>query len=264
MNHPIFAANWKMNHGPSEARSFIKRFLTQYTRHYDRTVIFFPPSASIEAVDQLVESRADILVGAQNIHWESQGAFTGEMSGQIARDAGATLVLVGHSERRHVFGETDEDTARKCAAAERAGLRPMLCVGEKLDEREAGKTKKVVLRQLRAGFSKLAQIDAFNPIVAYEPVWAIGTGRNATPDDASSIHGVIRAELKEIVGDRARAIPVLYGGSVNAGNAPALLSAPDVDGVLVGGASLDTGSWMSIVRTRLTAEIPPGELASDE
>ncbi len=263
MNHPIFAANWKMNHGPSAARAFMKTFLTQYPRHYDRTVIFFPPAASIETVDREVENRPDILVGAQDIHWEDQGAFTGEISGPIARDAGATVVLVGHSERRHVFGETDEDTARKCAAAERAGLRPMLCVGEKLDEREAGKTEEVVLRQLRAGFSKLAQIDAFNPIVAYEPVWAIGTGRNATPDDAGSVHGVIRAELRAIVGDRARAIPVLYGGSVNAGNAPALLAASDVDGVLVGGASLDTGSWISIVRTRRTAEIPAEELASD-
>jgi len=264
MNHPIFAANWKMNHGPSEARAFLKTFLTQYPRHYDRTIIFFPPAASIETVDHEVEGRSDILVGAQNIHWEDLGAFTGEISGQIARDAGATVVLVGHSERRHVFGETDEECAKKCAAAERAGLRPMLCVGETLEEREAGKTEEVVLRQLRAGFSRLEQIDAFNPIVAYEPVWAIGTGRNATPDDASSIHGVIRSELKAIVGDRARAIPVLYGGSVNSGNAPALLSAPDVDGVLVGGASLDTGSWISIVRTRLTAEIAPGELASGE
>lgn len=264
MNHPIFAANWKMNHGPSEARAFLKTFITQYPRHYDRTIIFFPPAASIQAVDQLVEGRADILIGSQNIHWEDQGAFTGETSGQIARDAGATVVLVGHSERRHVFGETDADVARKCAAAERAGLRPMLCVGEKLEEREGGQTEEVVLRQLRAGFSSLAQIDSFNPIVAYEPVWAIGTGRHATPDDASAIHGVIRAELKTIVGDRARAIPVLYGGSVNSGNAPALLSAPDVDGVLVGGASLDTGSWISIVRTRLTAEIAPEELATGE
>ena len=264
MNHPIFAANWKMNHGPSEARAFMKTFLTQYPRHYDRTIIFFPAAAAIATVAQEADGRSDILVGAQNIHWEDQGAFTGEMSGAIARDAGATVVLVGHSERRHVFGETDDDCAKKCAAAERSGLRPMLCVGEKLDEREAGKTEEVVVRQLRGGFSKLAQIDAFNPIVAYEPVWAIGTGRNATPEDASAIHGVIRAELKAIVGDRARAIPVLYGGSVNAGNAPALLSAPDVDGVLVGGASLDTGSWISIARTRPTAEIALGELATGE
>ncbi|CAN5651913.1 triose-phosphate isomerase [soil metagenome] len=264
MNHPIFAANWKMHHGPSAARAFLKTFLSQFPRHRDRTVIFFPPAISISTVAQLAEGRSDILVGVQNIYWEDQGAFTGEVSGPIARDAGATVVLVGHSERRHVFGETDEECANKCAAAERAGLRPMLCVGEKLEEREAGKTKKVVLRQLRAGFSKLTNMDSFNPIVAYEPVWAIGTGRNATPDDASSIHGVIRAELKAIVGDRARAIPVLYGGSVNAGNAPSLLSAPDVDGVLVGGASLDTGSWISIVRTRKTAELAPEELASDE
>jgi len=261
MNHPIFAANWKMHHGPSEARAFLKRFLTQYPRHYDRTVIFFPPAISIATVAQAAEGRSDILVGVQNIYWEDQGAFTGEVSGPIARDAGATIVLVGHSERRHVFGETDEETANKCAAAERSGLRSMLCVGEKLDEREAGKTEEVVLRQLRAGLSKLAQIDAFNPIIAYEPVWAIGTGRNATPEDASSIHGVIRSELKAIVGDRARAIPVLYGGSVNPGNAPGLLSSADVDGVLVGGASLDAGSWISIARTRPTAELAPEELA---
>ena len=263
MNHPIFAANWKMNHGPSEARAFLRTFIRQYPRHYDRTIIFFPPAAAIATVAEEADGRADILVGAQNIYWEDHGAFTGEMSGPIARDAGATVVLVGHSERRHVFGESDEDCAKKCAAAERSGLRPMLCVGEKLDEREAGSTEEVVIRQLRGGFSRLAQIDAFNPIVAYEPVWAIGTGRNATPEDASAIHAVIRSELKAIVGDRARAIPVLYGGSVNAGNAPALLSAPDVDGVLVGGASLDTGSWMSIARTRPTAEIAPSDLATD-
>ena len=264
MNHPIFAANWKMNHGPSEARAFMKTFLTQYPRHYDRTIIFFPPAASISTVAHEAEGRSDILVGAQNIYWEDTGAFTGEISGPIARDAGATLVLVGHSERRHVFGETDEDTAMKCSAAERAGLRPMLCVGEKLEEREAGKTERVVLRQLKAGFSRLAQIDSFNPIVAYEPVWAIGTGRTATAEDASAIHAVIRDELKSIVGDRARAIPVLYGGSVNPGTAPGLLSAPDVDGVLVGGASLDTGSWISISRTRPTAEITPSELAPSD
>ena len=262
MNHPIFAANWKMNHGPSEARAFMKTFLTQFPRQYDRTIIFFPPAASIATVASEREGRSDILVGAQNIHWEDTGAFTGEISGPIARDAGATVVLVGHSERRHVFGETDEDCARKCSAAERSGLRPMLCVGEKLEEREAGQTESVVLRQLKAGFSKLAQIDSFNPIVAYEPVWAIGTGRTATAEDASAIHALIRTELRSIVGDRARAIPVLYGGSVNPGNAPGLLSAPDIDGVLVGGASLDTGSWISIARTRATAEIPQTELAS--
>ena len=142
------------------------------------------------------DERPDILVGVQNIHWEDQGAFTGESSAAMARDAGARVVLVGHSERRHVFGETDEQTALKCAAAARAGLQPMLCVGETLEEREAGQTEAVVLRQLRAGLASLTPAQLGTIAVAYEPVWAIGTGRTATPEDAAAVHRVLRTALR--------------------------------------------------------------------
>jgi triosephosphate isomerase len=156
---------------------------------------------------------------------------------------------VGHSERRHVFGEKDDETRRKCAAAARAGLRPLLCIGEKLEERRAGDTESVVLRQLRAGVAELDPAHMAQMLIAYEPVWAIGTGQTAEPQDASAVHAVIRSALKQLAGDRAKEIPILYGGSVNTGNAPALLAAPEVDGLLVGGASLDPEGWATIARS---------------
>lgn len=237
-----------MNNGPTTAREFMLSFLSQYPRQNDRTIIFFPPALSLHAVAAALGDRRDILLGVQNIYWEDQGAFTGELSVPIARDAGARLVLVGHSERRNVFGETDEDCAAKCAATERGGLIPLLCVGETLEQRDAGEAEATVTRQVRAGLSRMTQLRHRPVAIAYEPVWAIGTGRNATPEDASSIHAVIRDELEELCGDRARATSILYGGSVNSGNAPALLAAPDVDGLLVGGASLDPGTWLAIAR----------------
>lgn len=249
MQRPVFAANWKMHHGPSDARAFLRSFLAHYARRPDRQVIFFPPAVSLAAVVDGLRERQDIQVGVQNIHWEDKGAYTGETSAGMARDAGADLALVGHSERRHVFGETDEQTAAKVAAAVRAGLVPMLCVGEKLEERERGETESVVLRQLRAGIAKIEPHAVAGMLFAYEPVWAIGTGRNATPDDAAAIHGVIRRELLSILGEKAKAVPILYGGSVNRGNAQTLLQAADVGGLLVGGASLDAEGWSTIVRT---------------
>jgi len=249
MKTPVFAANWKMNHGPTDAKAFMRTFLAHYARRPDRTVMFFPPALTLHAVTDALRDRPDILVGVQNIHWEDKGAFTGETSASIARDAGARLVLVGHSERRHVFGETDAETAKKCAAAVRAGLTPMLCVGEKLEERERGETEAVVLRQLRAGLASIEAERVATSLIAYEPVWAIGTGKTATPEDAAAVHTVIRSALRELAGERGIAIPVLYGGSVSRSNAPALLKAQNVDGLLVGGASLDAESWASIVRS---------------
>lgn len=249
MQRPIFAANWKMHHGPSDAKAFLRTFLAHYARRPDRQVIFFPPAVSLTTVLESLKERPDIQVGVQNIHAEDKGAFTGEHSAPMMRDAGAHVALVGHSERRHVFGETDEETARKVAAAVRAGLQPMLCVGEKLDERERGETASVVLRQLRAGVSKSEPLALANLLVAYEPVWAIGTGKTATPEDASATHSIIRAELQALLADRGKSIPILYGGSVNRGNAAALLASDGVDGLLVGGASLDAEGWSSIVRT---------------
>jgi triosephosphate isomerase (TIM) len=248
MQRPIFAANWKMHHGPSDARAFMRSFLAHYARRPDRQVILFPPAISVSTVRDALKERPDILVGVQNIHWEDKGAFTGELSAAMARDAGAVVALVGHSERRHVFGETDEAAGKKVAAAVRAGLTPMLCVGELLAEREQGMTEAVVLRQLRAGVAGIDQHHMAGMLIAYEPVWAIGSGRTATPDDASAIHGVIRRELAGMLGERGNAVPILYGGSVNRGNAHALLAAADVDGLLVGGASLEAEGWTSIVR----------------
>ena len=248
MKLPIFAANWKMHHGPSDARAFMKSFLAHYPRQQDRKVLFFPNALSVTTVSELVRERPDLETGIQNIHWEDKGAFTGENSAPMARDAGASHVLVGHSERRHVFGETDEQSNLKVKAAFRAGLTPVLCVGELLEERDAGNTEATVLRQLRAGIAGVEEGQVASMLFAYEPVWAIGTGRTATPDDASQVHTAIIAALKTAIGERALGIPILYGGSVNRGNATALLAAPDVDGVLVGGASLDADGWNAIVR----------------
>ena len=248
MSRPIFAANWKMNHGPSDAREFLRSFLHYYPRHSDRQVILFPAAVTLAAVVDGLKDRMDIRVGVQNIHWEAKGAFTGEVSASMARDAGAHYALVGHSERRHVFRETDEETGRKVAACFRGGLTPILCVGETLEEREAGDTDIVVLRQLRAGLSGVEKTQVAHSLIAYEPVWAIGTGKNATPEDASRVHRLIRTELKLLSPEKYSAIPILYGGSVNRGNAAQLLAAPEVEGLLVGGASLDPEAWSSIVR----------------
>jgi triosephosphate isomerase len=249
MSTTICAANWKMNHGPTGAREFFDRFLDGYESIPEREVWFFPPEVSLESVASRVAGRAGIRVGAQNVYWEASGAFTGELSLPMARDAGADAVLVGHSERRHVFGETDAETGYKIRAALDAGVTPVLCVGEKLAEREAGDTLDVVHRQLGA-------LDAVDPadlatlVVAYEPVWAIGTGKNATPADAAAVHGSIHAWLGER-GVTEGAVPVLYGGSVKPGNASELLGQPAINGVLVGGASLDPESWQAICRAGL-------------
>jgi triosephosphate isomerase len=249
MQRPVFAANWKMNLGPSQARAFVAAFTARWTPHTDRTVIFFPPAISVDAVVRALGSRRDLATGVQNVWTEEKGAFTGETSAPMAKDAGAAYVLVGHSERRHVFGETDEQTAKKCAVASRSGLVPILCVGELLAEREAGVTNEVVLRQLRAGLSELSEAAVASMAIAYEPVWAIGTGKTATPADTQLVHLEIRRELGNRVGATAREIPILYGGSVNANNAKSLLAEPEIDGLLVGGACLDVDGWATICDT---------------
>jgi len=238
-----------MNNGPTEARAFIAAFTARWTPRVDRTVIFFPPALSLTAVVHALGGRSDIDVGVQNIWTDDKGAFTGENSAPIAKDAGARYALVGHSERRHVFRETDAQTARKCAAAARSGITPVLCVGELLAEREAGTTNDVVLRQLEAGLAELSGDAIASMAIAYEPVWAIGTGKTATPDDAAAVHAAIRALLEAKLAARAADVPILYGGSVNTGNAKALLSTPGIDGLLVGGASLDVAGWITICDT---------------
>ena len=243
---PVLAANWKMNHGPSSAGAFLDSFLALHAARTDRTIVLFPSALALGAVRSGLASRPDVRLGVQNVHAEEKGAFTGENSAAMAADAGASFVLVGHSERRHVFGETDAEVARKCARAVEHGLVPLLCVGERIDQRERGETVQVVLHQLLAGLSALSQEAVLGAIVAYEPVWAIGTGRTATPDDAAAVHQVIRSALVDLAGDGGRQIPILYGGSVTPANASALLAAEEVDGLLVGGASLDPVSWAGI------------------
>jgi triosephosphate isomerase (TIM) len=249
MKSLVFAANWKMNQAPADAEAFMRTFTTQYTRQQDRRVLFFPPAVSLHVVVSAVKQRADLSAGVQNMHWEDKGAFTGETSGSLARAAGARYALIGHSERRHVFGETDEETGKKVVAAAKAGLTPMICVGETLGEREAGETVAVCLRQLRAAVAGIEPATITSTMIAYEPVWAIGTGKTATPADAAEVHAAIRAELVAMTGERGGAVPILYGGSVNRSNVDALVAVEDVDGVLVGGASLDAEQWLAIVRT---------------
>ena len=244
----IIAGNWKMNLGPHETRGFFKRFDATVLESGHELVIF-PPTASLGAAFLARgEAVRGVGLGVQNIYWEDEGAFTGETSAPIAANAGAEFVLVGHSERRHVFGETDEETALKVAAARRHDLVPVLCVGETLEERRAGRVEEVVLRQLDAALPELTPARK-RFILAYEPVWAIGTGETATPEDASAAHATLRARLQDELGEAAGArVPILYGGSVKPENAAELLAAPEVGGVLVGGASLDPDSFAAIVR----------------
>jgi triosephosphate isomerase len=249
MRRPVFAANWKMNNAPTEARAFIAAFTARWSPRGDRTIVFFPPALSLTTVVHALGTRGDIVVGAQNIWTEDKGAFTGETSAPMVRDAGGRYVLVGHSERRHVFGETDQQAAKKVAACRRNGLTPILCVGELLAERERGDTAAVVLRQLTAGVADLDAAAIADMAIAYEPVWAIGTGRNATPEDAAIVHAQIRDALRARIGDEADEVPILYGGSVNRSNAASLLAAAGVDGLLVGGASLDVEGWIAICDT---------------
>ena len=240
LRKPFIAGNWKMHLGPADAERFFARFSEEFAPADDRTVAFFPPAITFGAAKAALGSRADIRLGVQNVHWEEKGAFTGETSAALAASAGAEFALIGHSERRSLFGETDEETARKTSATLAAGITPVLCVGELLEERERGEAGAVVERQLSAVYDTLSDEQADAVVIAYEPVWAIGTGRTASPDDAAEMHARIRAFLAARYGaDRARAIPILYGGSVKPDNAANLLAAGDVDGLLVGGASLD-------------------------
>lgn len=248
----IFAANWKMHVTPAEARAFGEVFLARVQALAGRTLAFFPSAVALEATSAAFSPRDDVVVGAQDVFWEPKGAFTGATSVALARAAGASCALVGHSERRHVFGESDDDTRRKLRALFAGGLTPYLCVGEKLEEREAGRTTAVVLRQLDAATNGLSSNELSRLVVAYEPVWAIGTGRNATPDDAAEVHVSIREALGHA------SVPILYGGSVNTGNVAALMRRPEIDGVLVGGASLDPAGWAEVVKLGTGSKVDGG------
>jgi triosephosphate isomerase len=251
----IFAANWKMNHGPAAARAFAEKFLSLSAAGEGRQLWFFPPAVSIASLANAMKDRADVAVGAQNVHWEPKGPYTGGISIPMVMEAGARLTLVGHSERRHLFGETDEQVGRKTRAALAAGITPLVCVGETLAERDGGRTEQVIVRQVGAVLQVLEPQVWSNVVLAYEPVWAIGTGKNATPDDAAQIHELIRMELSRR-GVSVR-VPILYGGSVNAGNVASLLTRPQLDGVLVGGASLEAEGWSEVVERGSKAKVRP-------
>jgi triosephosphate isomerase (TIM) len=248
MRRPIIAGNWKLFKTPLETRDFFAAFRPLVNGVDHAEVILAPPFTALEAA---VDATADstIAIGAQDVFWESEGAFTGEISAPMLADIGCRYVIVGHSERRQYFGETDETVARKLPPVVAAGMDAILCVGETLSERESGEAEIIVSRQLKGGLAKLTGPDLSHIIVAYEPVWAIGTGQTATPEIAQQMHKVIRDVVSREKGDAvAQNLRILYGGSVKPANIAELMRAPDIDGALVGGASLEADSFAKIVR----------------
>ncbi len=245
----LIAGNWKMNKDREGARALAADIVAGLGRDLDAEVGLFPPAPFLADVVDAVRGAAPrpVHVGAQNAHFEASGAFTGEVSVGMIRSTGARWVILGHSERRHVFGETDELVGKKVRAALDGELTPILCVGETIEEREADRTDEVVLRQLRAGLDGLSADHIGAVVIAYEPVWAIGTGKTATPQQGEEVHRTIRSEIEKLAGAPvAASVRILYGGSVKPENVKALLSEPDIDGALVGGASLDAGSFLKI------------------
>jgi triosephosphate isomerase (TIM) len=245
MKAPVIAGNWKMHHGPGAARAFVEAFLP-LVEDVEAELVLFPPALSLASARAAAGS-SSLRFGLQNVHWEEKGAFTGELSVGMAAEAGASCVLAGHSERRQLFGETDQEVARKAGAIRAGGLTPIVCVGETLEERRAGRLEEVLLRQLDAVLDHL-QASSGALLLAYEPVWAIGTGETATPEDASEAHTILRTRLVSRSAPDGADLPILYGGSVKPENAGELLRAPEVGGVLVGGASLDPAGFAAIAR----------------
>jgi triosephosphate isomerase len=249
MRKKIVAANWKMNMLQGEAADFVKDLLLEIGDMLAVEVVIVPPFTAIPKVVETLGTDHNIKVGAQNMYWERSGAFTGEISAAMLRNLFVRYVVLGHSERRQLFGETDEMVNRKARAAHEATLRPIVCIGETLEQRDGGQVEQVLDRQLRGSLAGLEAKELQETVIAYEPVWAIGTGRNATPDQAEEAHAFIRATLRELSDEAtAERIRIQYGGSVKPENARALMSQPDIDGALVGGASLEARSFAEIVR----------------
>lgn len=246
MRRPIVAGNWKMHGSRAENARLIEDLLAQYPSRPAADGIVCPPYVYLQEIGRMLRGTA-VALGAQDVCADTQGAFTGEVSAAMLKDVGCDYVIVGHSERRLLYREGDQLVARKVAAAQARGLIPILCVGEQLADREANRTQEVILRQLDAVLS-LCGADALERgVVAYEPVWAIGTGRNATPAQAQEVHAFIRGRIAARDARIAAATRILYGGSVKAGNAAELFAMPDVDGGLVGGASLKADEFLAIL-----------------
>jgi triosephosphate isomerase (TIM) len=245
---PLLAGNWKMFGTRSEAVALAAALAKDVGRVGGREVLVAPPFTALDAVAAAIEG-TEIRLGAQNLHWEAKGAFTGEIAGPMLREAGCTHVIIGHSERRQLFGETNETVNKRLYAALAHGLTPIVCVGETLAEREADATVEVVERQVAAGLAGIPAADLARAVVAYEPVWAIGTGKTATPAQAQAVHRTIRDQLAKLADARTAAgVRILYGGSVKPDNIDTLMAEPDIDGALVGGASLVAEQFIRIVR----------------
>ena len=245
---PLLAGNWKMYKTVQEAQALASDLKVLAAGVLDREILLCPPSVNLTKVSEAIRGTS-IQLGAQNLHWEAEGAFTGELSGPMLKAAGCTYVIIGHSERRQYFGETDETVNKKVSAALKAGLLPIVCVGETLAEREKNVHLTVVERQIRQGVPALSKEDFLKIVVAYEPVWAIGTGKTATPGQAQEMHKFIRQTLSDIFGgDLAEKTRILYGGSVKPDNIDMLMAEPDIDGGLVGGASLKAADFSRIVK----------------
>lgn len=244
----LLLGNWKMFKGPSDAYKLAKELVQAFDGvGHGLTLAAFPPTLSLHRVREgLAGSR--FAIGGQNVHWLDEGAMTGEVSAPMLVDAGAKFVLVAHSERRQFFAETDETANRRVKAALKHGLTPVLCIGETLAERDAGETNQVLERQLRGGVAGLNEAELSRLVMAYEPVWAIGTGRVATPEQAEEAHAFIRLTVRQLGGSLADVLPIVYGGSVKPDNAKGLMSLPNIDGALVGGASLDARSFVGIAQ----------------
>lgn len=248
MRTPVIAANWKMHKTLSEAAQFVKEFLPQVAGLTDVEIAVCPPFTALGAVGwALAEAKGKVALGAQNMYQEAQGAFTGEVSGPMLKDVGCNYVILGHSERRSIFGESDELVGEKVRAAFSHDLIPILCVGETLEQREAGQTDAVNRRQLLAGTEGLSTAQVAKTVIAYEPVWAIGTGKSCNPADAQATIAGIRAFIGDRFGaEAAKGVRIQYGGSVKPNNVSDYMAQPDIDGALVGGAALEAGSFAAI------------------
>ena len=250
----IIAANWKMHMTVEETGAFIKSFLYESGDDTDVDVVIIPPFTALAKASELISAVYSLKLGAQNMNAHKSGAYTGEVSAPMLRELFVRYVILGHSERRQLFGETDEIINKKIHAAHDGTLKPIFCVGETLEQRDADQVEAVLSRQLRAGLAGLDAKHIQETVIAYEPVWAIGTGRHATPEQAQAAHAFIRGQIAEIAdAHTAERIRLQYGGSVKPGNAAALLAAPDIDGALVGGASLDARDFAEIVKAARTA-----------
>ena len=244
----VIVANWKMYKTPPEAKKFVEEFLPLVAGHTRDEIVLCPPFLDLSTLACALYEKG-IGIGAQDMHWEREGAFTGEISGLMLKAVGCTHVIVGHSERRQYFGDTDDSVNRKLHAAIAAGLTAIVCFGELPEEREAGITDDVLRRQVSIALREISAKDAGKFVIAYEPVWAIGTGKTATPALAADAHRTLRAQVAQAMGEEAaRSMRILYGGSVKPENATSLMSEAEIDGALVGGASLDPESFARIVK----------------